>query len=285
MLCLSTIYWMSGLDILIKGTVGGSTRIIHKEDFSPELQLRLIEKYKVTLTVNAAHQIVLMSKCVDLTTRDLSSLIYVIAAGGRVPFEVLTRWHQYLRSGGVFVNYGLCEVGGIVTTGCPVITGKNVAGKILSGRQVKIIDEQGNRCGVNVDGEICVKTHYKFLGYYGNQHTRDDSFDKEGFMITGDIGHFDEDGHLFIVDRKKEILKYNIFPIPPLEIDTYLIESPQIESVCVVGIPKDADDLPAAVVVRAKGSNISEKDIFDLVAGNIIILLLNFKTYSSDIFI
>lgn len=94
---------------------------------------------------------------------------------------------------------------------------------------MKIIDESGKRCGVNVDGEICVKMQYKFLGYHGNPKGTDEFFDEEGFMKTGDIGHFDADADLFIVDRKKELLKYCNFQIAPSEIDAFLTESPNIQ--------------------------------------------------------
>lgn len=134
---------------------------------------------------------------------------------------------------------------------------------------MKIVDDDGNRCGVNVDGEICLKTTYKFIGYYNNREATEELFDKEGFLKTGDIGHFDEDGDLFIVDRKKDLLKYCNFQISPSEIDSYLIESPAIKSACVVGIPDPlVTDLPAAVVVRADGSNITEEEICNMVAGN-----------------
>ena len=138
----------------------------------------------------------------------------------------------------------------------------------VNASKVKIIDDDGNRCGVHIDGEICIKTNYKFIGYYNNREATEELFDEENFIKTGDVGHFDEDGDLYIVDRKKDLLKYCNFQISPSEIDSYLIESSDIKSACVVGIPDPlVTDLPAAVVVRAQGSTITEEEIVNMVAG------------------
>lgn len=90
-------------------------------------------------------------------------------------------------------------------------------------------------------------------------------------MKTGDIGHFDEDGNLYFVDRKKDLLKYCNAHVSPSEIDTFLTETSDIKSACVVGIPDaDSNDLPAAVIVRSEESKITENDVFNLVAGMIL---------------
>lgn len=59
---------------------------------------------------------------------------------------------------------------------------------------------------MDVEGEICVKARFKFLGYFKNQQLTDDVLDSDGFFKTGDIGHIDKDGYLYVVDRKKHII-------------------------------------------------------------------------------
>lgn len=268
-MCFSSLYWLSGLVVLLKGTLCGATRIITTETYSPELQLRIVEQYKVTFALNAPHQLVLMMKCDQFAKTDLSSLKFQMVGGSKLPFHVQKEMNFNLPNGNVHNGYGMSEIAGIASCDYPGPSGKDSSvGRLITGIQMKIIDDDGNRCGVNVDGEICLKVNYRFLGYYGNPKATNELFDDEGFIMTGDIGHFDEDGYLFIVDRKKDLLKYCNFQISPSEIDSYLIVSPGIKSACVVGIPDDAvTDLPAAVIVRANGSNISEKEIFDMVAG------------------
>lgn len=268
LLCFSSLYWLSGTITLLLGTLNGGTRIITTQRFTPELQLELIKKYRISYTLNASHQIALITKCERFHTADLSSWRILSVGGSKVPFHLKSQLIPRIPNGCVAVAYGMSEIAGCLVFDYPTVPDKDTVGRLSGGSCVKIVNDNGERCGVDVDGEICIKMKYKFLGYYGNQQATDELFDAEGFIQSGDIGHFDADGNLYVVDRKKELLKYCNFQISPSEIDAFLICSPDIKSVCVVGIPDAVTtDLPAAVVVRAEGSNITEKDVFDLVAG------------------
>lgn len=250
------------------GTLNGALRIITTETFSPELQLRLIEQYKVTYTLNAPHHILLMMKCDHFHHTDISSLKYLFVGGSKVPFHLKSELGKYIPNGNVIFCYGMSELSGIIFYDYPTTVQKNSVGRILSGCCVKIIDENGKRCGINTEGEICIKPTYKFLGYLSNQTTTDELFDEEGFVKSGDLGYFDGDGDLYHVGRKKELIKYGNMQISPSEIDSYLTHSSDIKAACVVGIPDIAmGDLPAAVIVRADKSNISERHIYDMVSG------------------
>lgn len=113
--------------------------------------------------------------------------------------------NSYLPNGNVHIDYGATELGG-VSFDYPKFTEKDAVGQLVNGVSIKIIDDQGNRCGIDVEGEICAKARFKFLGYYKNQQLTDDVLDSDGFFKTGDIGHIDKDGYLYIVDRKKHII-------------------------------------------------------------------------------
>lgn len=251
------------------GTIVGATRIITTEVFSPALYIRLIDQYKVTYTINATHQIALTLKSEHATKSALSSLKYQIICGSKVPFHVKMESSRLLVNGNIIVVYGLSETAGPTSIDYPTSSDKDSIGRLVGGAIVKIIDDNGKRLAVDEDGEICFKMNYQFLGYYRNQAATDEMIDEEGFIKTGDIGHFDKDGDLYTTGRKKEILKYFNFHVSPSEIDAFLTKSPDIQLACVVGIPDSiAPDLPAAVVVRANGSNITEEEIFNLIASN-----------------
>lgn len=272
MLCFSSLYWITGVITLLKGTMSGALRIITTDTYSPELQLHLVEQYKVSWALNAAHHLTLMMKNKKFSTTDLSSIRCQLVTGSKIPLHVQSEMSYNLPNGNVSVVYGLSETCGPVSGDYPEPSGRDCVGRLLSGVKIKVIDDQDNRCAPNVDGEVCIKVSYRFLGYYGNQQATDELFDDEGYLLTGDIGHFDNDGFLYIVDRKKDLMKYCGFQISPSEIDAYLTKSPAIKSASVVGIPDEvATDLPAAVIVRADGSNISEQEVFDMVAGNYLL--------------
>lgn len=234
--------------------------------FSPELMLQLIEKYKVTGLISASHQMVLTVKCAAMATTDLSSVRHFIVGGSKVPLESSMTLQKYLPNGLVLNVYGMSEIFGLIAMNVLGVENEAV-GQLVHGARVKIVDDDGNRLGIDRVGEVCVEKGCRFGGYYGDQERTNALYDAEGFLRTGDTGRFDQDGWLYLVDRKKDIIKYRNYMISPSEIESFLLKCPEIALVCVVGI-KDlvSTDLPAAVVVRQKNSTISAEEISAMVA-------------------
>lgn len=268
-LCFSPLYWITGVWILIKGTLVGANRIITTKSFSPELQLRIMKQYNVSFIYSCTFHLIRMMKYDAFLRTELPSMKYQLVGGDKLPLDIKIKMNRHLPNAKVYNDYGTSEIG-LASNEYPESSDtRDTIGRIPSGICAKVIDEHGNRCGPNVDGEMCFKMRYKPIGYYNNPAATAELFDDEGFALTGDIGHFDEDGYLYMIDREKDLLTYIEYHISPSEIDAFLFKSPDIDAVCVVGIPDDERfDIPAAVVVRAQGSKINENDVFDLVAGN-----------------
>lgn len=270
MLCFSPLYWVTGILVLLMGTFCGSKRIITTENFTPELQLRLIEDYKVTFLLSPPHYIALILASERVHKTDLSSIKYQLITGSKISQGVHDEWNKRLGGGNKsHAVYGLSEAGGFISVDYPE-SGKNgTIGRLVNGCSMKIVDEDGNRCGPNANGEICFKMTHKFIGYYGNESATLESIDKDGFIMSGDIGHFDDDGNLFIVDRKKDLLKCHGLVLASGDVEDFLSKHPAIDLVCVVGISDDnGSDYPAAVIIRKENSKINEQDVADIVAAN-----------------
>lgn len=265
------LHWIVGILALLLGTVYGSKRIITCEEFSAAMQLRLIAKYKVTFLDNVPYDLIEMLKSGLLPETDLSSIKHVVVGGYKVPVAILDEFNSYLPNGEVHNMYGLSETGG-TSVDFPKFSGRDTVGKLTFGVKVKIIDEKGNRCGVNEDGELYIKSRHKLIGYYKNQKLTDQSLDNEGYFITGDIGHIDENGYLYIVDRKKFMICHADGWVYPADVEAALVKTDQIQNVCVVGIAvHDAVfEVPAAVVVRSNGSKITESDVHKIVKGSFL---------------
>ena len=104
-------------------------------------------------------------------------------------------------------------------------------------------------------------------GYLNNEAATKNTIDDDGWLHTGDIGHIDADGHLFIVDRLKELIKYKGFQVPPAELEALLLTHPQIADAAVIGLPDDeAGEIPAAYVVLKQGQDATAADIQGFVA-------------------
>lgn len=130
----------------------------------------------------------------------------------------------------------------------------------------QIVDDDGNTLDPNEIGEIHLMAQ-RFLGYAGKPEDTRNSFDSSGWFKTGDLGYITEDGEVFIVDRKKDMIKYLNYQVAPSEIEAFVQQIEGVKMVCVVGIPDIiSGDLAAALVVKEKNSFLTEQDIIDDVA-------------------
>lgn len=268
-LTFSSLYWISGVIILISSTLNGGCRIVTTEKFTPESMLTIIEEHKVTFFVSASHYLVLSSRCEKFFQTNLSSIRKFLCAGSKLSTAVACNVLQYLKNGEICSCYGMSEIAGVISIGTVKQVSDESSGNITPGLQVKVVDDNGDRLGVNEMGEICVKYKYEFIGYYKNEEATKNSMDNEGFLLTGDVGYFDENGNLYVIDRKKEMLKYCSSQISPTEIEFFLLKHDCIKVACVVGIPDPiAGELPAALIILHENAEISAEEIEEIVAGN-----------------
>ena len=107
-------------------------------------------------------------------------------------------------------------------------------------------------------------------GYFNNPEATQETITLDGWLHTGDIGKMDEDGYVWILDRKKELIKYKGFQVPPAELEGLLIEHPEISDAAVIGKPdEESGEIPKAFVVKTKGSNISEDAVMSFVSSKV----------------
>uniref|UniRef100_T1HAQ2 Uncharacterized protein n=2 Tax=Rhodnius prolixus TaxID=13249 RepID=T1HAQ2_RHOPR len=139
-------------------------------------------------------------------------------------------------------------------------------GLLAKGCKCKIENlETGDPLGPGKKGEICVKVPYVMKGYVNNPEATAALFDKDGWVHTGDIGYYDEEGYLFVIDRIKELIKYKSYHISPTELEDILRKHPAVKEAVVVGVPHPTDgDHAVAFVVSNKP--VSEHELVQYVA-------------------
>ena len=146
-------------------------------------------------------------------------------------------------------------------------------GRLSAGTEMKIIDlNTGENLGAGMDGEIRLRGTKLFAGYLNNESATKEAFDDEGWYRTGDVGHYDEKGRVFITDRLKEmmtILSEKIYTnLSPVEVEEFVSTHPAIEEVVVVGVKNTVGyQCPRAYVLLRKGCNASAEDIQRYVSG------------------
>ena len=105
-------------------------------------------------------------------------------------------------------------------------------------------------------------------GYIGNDKATRETVDPDGWLHTGDVGYYDEDGYFFLTDRKKELIKYKGLQVSPTELEKILLTHPNIQDAAVAPVPDEAaGELPRAYIVKRPGATLTEKEVSSFIAG------------------
>ncbi|XP_050079091.1 probable 4-coumarate--CoA ligase 3 [Anopheles maculipalpis] len=266
----SPLYWGTGIYMMLSTFSGTSTRLITRSPFSEEKFFEAVEKYRasfVFMPPSYANQIARHERVAQV---DFSSLRMLSLGGSYVSDGLRDRLDRLLPNGRTYNSVGTSEIGWVSgdfgkrkpgSVGTPAV---NIA--------IKIVDEEGNDLGVGEKGQVLIKGAEPFIGYYKNEEATRATIEARGYTRSGDIGYFDEEGYLYLVDREKDILKYRAFQISPSELEAIIAQIEGVLEVCVVGIPADADrttELPTAVIVPVAGSSVSANQVTEIVDGKV----------------
>ncbi|MDB4988838.1 MAG: acyl-CoA synthetase/AMP-acid ligase, partial [Myxococcaceae bacterium] len=222
-----------GLSVLINGYLFGGQSVLMRK-FTPNEALSLIARHRVTNMSGVPTMYMYM--LVMPGEYDTSSVRRWIVGAAPMPMEQLRKFEQ--RFGGqMHVGYGLTEAS--PTIACeresdPRKPGS--AGRPLEGVRVKIVDEAQAEVPTGTIGEICAAGENVTLGYLGNPVATAESF-RDGWLHTGDMGYLDEDGYLFVVERKKDLIIRGGLNIYPKDVEEVLYRHPAIAECAVVGVP------------------------------------------------
>ena len=253
--------------------------ILLMEGFRPSEYLEAIEKHRVTMAFLVPAMIYALLAEPSIGTRDLSSLrLLSYGAAPMSPARIREAWAAF---GPVLAQgYGAGETtGGVVGLGiadhAAAIEGGregllSACGRPFCESDVQVLDDAG--CPVSGDavGEICVRGPDVFAGYWREPEQTAQALDAQGWLRTGDLARVDEQGYIFIVDRKKEMLVSGGFNIYPSEIESVLAQHPAIYEVCVVGVPDDHwGETVKAVVVLRDGAQADDSAIMDFCRGRL----------------
>jgi acyl-CoA synthetase (AMP-forming)/AMP-acid ligase II len=156
----------------------------------------------------------------------------------------------------IIQGYGMTELSPVCHLVPKSAPRSGSVGQTIAGTSCRIIDiETGEDRDIGEKGEIWVKGPQVMKGYLNNPTATAQMIDSNGWLKTGDVGYFDQDEYLFIVDRVKELIKYKGFQVAPAELEGVLVEHPDISDAAVIGIPDDeAGEIPMAFVIATKSS-------------------------------
>lgn len=256
----------------VTAAVGKGGMLVVLDPFDAEEALRLIEKYKIQdWTAVPTLMLRLQKLPPEVFSRyDLSS-IETIGIGAAVVPQSLKEWIVATFGDDVlWESYGASEAGFLTYVGPKDQLRKpGTSGLPYDGVDLAIIDEDWNRLSTGETGEIIVKTPVVLNHYLGGPELGDDVV-RDGYYRTGDAGHLDEDGYLFITDRVKDMIVAGGVNIYPAEIEQALINHPDVNEAAVVGIPEEEfGEQPMAFIVRRPGSTLTEEDLTNYLEGQL----------------
>ncbi|XP_055595240.1 uncharacterized protein LOC129745892 [Uranotaenia lowii] len=261
----SSLFWATGLYASLTSLYYLRTRIITKHLFTEQTLMAIIQKYRVEDVFTPPAYVSALVNSPHFDNVDLSSVKRWTIGGSMVSEAIRARLDEKLPNGQAKPVYGASEIG--IITKCDKSFNIGSVGQMITNLTGKIVDEDGTRLKAGEVGEIRLRYKHKILGYFNNPSATADAFDEDDFFKTGDIGFFDKDGHLHVVDRIKDIIKYNNFQVSPSELEAIICRLEGVVQVCVVGIPlPDASsDLATAVIVRKDGSNLTGERVVEIV--------------------
>ncbi|OTF77615.1 hypothetical protein BLA29_009861, partial [Euroglyphus maynei] len=207
---------------------------------------------------------------------NLSSLKLAWCGGAKVPQDIVQEVQKKYRML-IIDGYGSTEfLAGMDNLGFMFgqMPKPGSVGRPSTDVEMKIIDlKTGEALPANERGEILFHGPQLFVGYLRNEEATRAAIDSDGWYHTGDIGYYDDEGYLYIVDRVKELIKFREWSVFPAEIESFIMEnySSDIDSVCVVGVPHNVDGSHVRAYIQllyGHRKTLTEKEIIDSVQEN-----------------
>lgn len=259
------MFHMGGPCSVLNTAYKGASLLIMSVPPTSEKILQAIQKYGVNSFVAVPTIWTRLLSHPDFDKYDLSSLKLSMGGSDAMPKDLLEQILSRTNANSPQV-YGLTE-GGVLT----FLNAKDQRRKIGSSGKphiqadIRIVDEEGHDVGPGEVGEIISRSEHQML-YYWNKPEETSKTVKNGWLYTGDLGRFDEDGFLYIVGRKKDMIISGGQNIYPAEVEKTILMLPQIAEVAVIGIPdKEWGESVMAVVVPREGKRLSEDEIINYV--------------------
>jgi acyl-CoA synthetase (AMP-forming)/AMP-acid ligase II len=264
----SPIYFNAGRSFTLGIIYFGGTMILH-ERFDAEEVLKSIEREKITYIGAVPTMCERMLQALETKKYDTSSLRCLAITGGKVHPSVLEALKQNITAN-IYRTYASTDSGQMaISKPSDMETKPNAGGRPVWCVDLRIVDDNDDPVPVHEVGEIICQSPLATEGYYMNPEATNASF-RDGWFYTGDLGYFDEEGYLFVVGRKKDMVKSGGISIYPLEIEGVLYKHPEVVEAAVIGVPDPQwGEAVKAVVVLKQGSLVSGEALMQFCKGQL----------------
>jgi len=229
--------------------------------FNPDKALAVIERDRVTVFEGVPTMYAAMLHTDPATRPDVSSLRVCISGGAAMPVEVMRQFEDAFGAI-VLEGYGLSETSPVASFNHPHAPRKpGSIGTPVEGVAIRLVGQDRQEVAPGEVGEIEIRGHNVMKGYWGKPEETAAAI-RDGWLATGDMARADEDGYIYIVDRKKDLIIRGGYNVYPREVEEVLYEHPAVAEAAVVGIPHESlgEEIGAAVVLKP-GADASPADL------------------------
>jgi fatty-acyl-CoA synthase len=268
-LVVAPLFHIGGLNVTPIGTFMKGGKVVLGEVFEPGMVLELIEKHQINTMFGVPAMFQFISLHPDFEKTDLSSVRIFICGGAPVPESLI---ELYGKRGITFAQgYGLTETAPFACF-VPVEMAQakiGSAGLPPFFTEVELVDDQDRPVASGERGEICVRGPNVMKGYWNRPDATAEAI-RNGWFHTGDVGVADEDGYIYVVDRKKDMIISGGENVYPAEVEEVLYRHPGIKEVAVIGVsdPKWGETV-RAIVVAKDGVELTEQEVIAFTDGKL----------------
>src|SRR5262245_12590314 len=254
------------MQVLMNTGLRAGATIVTMPRFELDQFLSLHQQYGVTRAFVVPPVVLALARHPLVDDYDLSTLDRALSAAAPLSAELALEAGKRLGCD-VAQGYGMTELSPVSHL---TPQGQFKAGSVgvtVPNTETRVVDPlTGDDVDPGADGEVWVRGPQVMKGYLNNEQATAATITDDGWLRTGDIGHIDESGHLFIADRLKELIKYKGFQVPPAELEAVLLTHPAVDDAAVIGIPdEEAGEIPVAYVVLQQGADATAEQILDYV--------------------
>ena len=247
------------------GLATGATLVLLPR-FDAAQALELMQAEQVTFFAGVPTMYHALLNCDDTGRFDIKKIAagmrVAVSGGAALPVELMRRFEERFEVP-ILEGYGLSETSPVATfnrVDRPRRPGS--IGLPVWGVEVRIVADDGSEAKAGDPGEIAIRGHNVMKGYFGRPEATAAAIDDQGWFRTGDIGVRDEDGYLYVVDRKKDMIIRGGFNVYPRELEEVLLTHPEVSLAAVVGVPHPSHgEEVKAFVVRTPGAALTEADL------------------------
>jgi acyl-CoA synthetase (AMP-forming)/AMP-acid ligase II len=250
---LAPFFHSMGLCCVLNHALASGGAVVALARFDLEVMLRAMETHGVQQALVAPPLLAALARHPRVSSFDLSAL-RTVGSGGAPAGAALERAVAERLDCLVGQGYGITEASTLVAVSPladPSLVRPGSVGLLVGGTEAKVVDPRsGAALPAGEDGELWVRGPQLMAGYRDDPEATAATIDADGWLHTGDLGHIDKDGSIFLVDRLKELIKVRGFQVAPAELEAVLVTHPAVVDAAVIGVPDERDgERPKAFVV------------------------------------